>query len=70
MASWPEYATAVALRLEVDDSITVIAPHGLEDLFGCVIRRTPVRVSINTYRQRVAQKRYAVRWPKVRIVPC
>lgn len=70
IASWPEYATSVALRLEVDDAITVIAPHGLEDLFGCVIRRNPVRASINTYRQRVIQKRYAARWPKVQVVPC
>lgn len=70
VASWPEYATSVGLRLEADDSITVIAPHGLEDLFNCVVRRNPVRVSVDTYRQRVAQKRYAARWPKVQIVPC
>ncbi|WP_245213638.1 nucleotidyltransferase family protein [Rhodoferax sp. AJA081-3] len=70
VASWPEYATSVGLRLEADDSITVIAPHGLEDLFNCVVRRNPVRVSVDTYRQRVVQKRYAARWPKVQIVPC
>ncbi len=70
VASWPEYATSVGLRLEGDDSITVIAPHGLEDLFDCVVRRNPVRVSVDTYRQRVAQKRYSSRWPMVRIVPC
>jgi len=68
VASWPEYATSVGLRLEWDDSITVIAPHGLEDLFACVVRRNPVRVSVNTYRQRVEQKRYAARWPGVRVV--
>lgn len=69
VASWPEYATSVGLRLEADDSITVIAPHGLEDLFGCVVQRNPTRVSLDTYRQRTAQKRYATRWPKVQIVP-
>lgn len=70
VASWPEYATSVGLRLERDESITIIAPHGLEDLFACVVRRNPARVSINTYRQRVEQKRYCERWPSVRIVPC
>ena len=70
VASWPEYATAVGLRLEADDAITVIAPLGLEDLFACVVRRNPARVSLATYRQRVAQKRYAERWPRVRIVAC
>lgn len=69
VASWPEYATAVGLRLEADDSLTVIAPLGLDDLFGMVVRRNPRRVSPATYRQRVAQKNYPGRWPRVRIVP-
>lgn len=70
VASWPEYATSVGVRLEADDSLTVIAPHGLDDLFDLVVRRNPVRVSVETYRERVAQKRYAERWPKVTVVPC
>jgi len=70
VASWPEFATSVGLRLEADDSLTVIAPHGLEDLFAIVVRRNPARVSVETYRQRVKHKRYAERWPKVRVVPC
>jgi hypothetical protein len=69
VASWPEYATAVGLRLEADDAITVIAPHGLDDLFGLVVRRNPLRVSVETYRERVAQKRYTERWPRVTVVP-
>ena len=68
VASWPEYATCVGLTLNEDDSITVIAPHGLGDLFGCVVRRNPARVSLDTYRQRVLQKNYASRWPKVKVV--
>ena len=70
VASWPEFATSVGIRLEADESLTVIAPHGLDDLFSVVVRRNPARVSIETYRQRVAHKRYAERWPKVSIVPC
>ncbi|CAJ0813243.1 nucleotidyltransferase family protein [Ralstonia flaminis] len=68
VGSWPEYATSVGLTLNADDSITVIAPHGLDDLFGMVIRRNPARVSIETYRERIAQKRYTERWPRVTIV--
>ncbi|HKX42091.1 MAG TPA: nucleotidyltransferase family protein [Burkholderiaceae bacterium] len=69
IASWPEYATAVGVTLAHDDSVRVLAPLGLEDLFGIVVRRNPARVSVRTYRERVAQKRYAERWPQVRIVP-
>ena len=70
VASWPEYATSVGLAMTADDSIHVIAPHGLDDLFSMVVRRNPARVSVATYRQRVAQKRFAERWPQVTIVPC
>jgi hypothetical protein len=68
VASWPEYATAVGLCLRADDTIDVIAPYGLDDLFNCVVRRNPARVSLHTYRQRVAQKNYPARWPRVTIL--
>lgn len=69
VASWPEYATAVGLRMEPDDALTVIAPLGLEDLLAMRVRRNPRRVSLASYRQRLAQKDYARRWPGVRIEP-
>ena len=68
VASWPEYATSVGITLDAQHALRVIAPHGLEDLFSIVVRHNPTRTSIDTYRRRVAQKRYAERWPKVRIV--
>lgn len=69
VASWPEYATAVGLWLTDRDAIGVIAPWGLSDLFGMRIRRNPVRVSLDTYRARVAQKHYTRRWPRVIVEP-
>jgi len=68
IATWPEYATCVGIRLNHDDSIEIIAPHGLRDLFDCVVRRNPARVSMETYRLRVEQKSYALRWPRVTVV--
>lgn len=69
IASWPEFATAVGVSLGPDNALTIIAPHGLEDLFSMVVRRNPARASAETYRQRVAQKRYTERWPNVRVMP-
>jgi uncharacterized protein len=46
----------------------VVAPCGLEDLFGLVCRRNPRRVSVAHYRRRVRDKRIADRWLGVRIV--
>jgi hypothetical protein len=68
VASWPEYATAVGLWLDAADCLHVIAPYGLDDLFGMVVRRNPARASLATYRERVASKRYAQRWPRVRVM--
>ena len=69
VASWPEFATAVGLWLDDADRLHVIAPHGLDDLFAMVVRRNPARVSVEIYRERVASKRYAQRWPRVTVVP-
>lgn len=70
VASWPEYATAVAVWLDVAGAVQVIAPHGLDDLFALRIRRNPARVSVYTYRQRVQQKQYTRRWPAVTVDAC
>jgi hypothetical protein len=68
VGTWPETATAVAVRLLPDDGIRVVAPCGLEDLFGLVCRRNPRRVTVEEYRRRVQSKRIAERWPRVRVV--
>jgi hypothetical protein len=70
VASWPEYATSVGVYLGGNGSVEIIAPYGLEDLFALRVQRNPARVSPETYRQRVEQKQYAKRWPRVSVVPC
>jgi hypothetical protein len=69
VATWPETATAVAVRLCADDSLEVLAPSGLADLLGGICRRNPRRVTVEEYRRRVAHKGVAQRWPKVVIEP-
>jgi hypothetical protein len=68
VATWPETATPVAIRLLPDNSLRVVAPCGLADLFGLVCRRNPRRVPVEGYRRRVHSKRIAERWPMVTIV--
>jgi uncharacterized protein len=68
IASWPEYATCVGVALGDRGEIQIIAPWGLGDLFGITVRRNPTRVSLETYRQRVEQKRYTQRWPMAKVV--
>ncbi len=68
VASWPETATSVAVRLEHDDQLRIIAPLGLSELFEMVVRRNLRRVSTETYRERIKTKKYLERWPRVQIV--
>jgi uncharacterized protein len=46
----------------------VVAPHGLDDLFDCICRHNPTRVSAAFYEQRVAAKAWRTRWPRMRYV--
>jgi uncharacterized protein len=56
------------MRLGKADELTIVAPLGLDDLLGLVHRRNPTRVSVEEYERRLATKRIAERWPRVRIV--
>jgi len=67
VATWPEFATCVGVNLDGNESIGVVAPHGLEDLFGLRVRHNPLRASVVTYRQRVESKRFSERWPLLSI---
>ena len=67
VGTWPEFATCVGVYLNADDSLGVIAPHGLGDLFGLRVQHNPVRASVATYRQRVKSKCFAERWPLLTI---
>jgi hypothetical protein len=68
VATWPETATAVAVRLHADRHLSVTTCCGLDDLLGGVCRRNPRRVTLATYHRRLAAKRVAERWPNVLVL--
>ncbi|MGG5824022.1 nucleotidyltransferase family protein [Falsiroseomonas sp. HW251] len=68
LAHWPETATAVAARL-ARGRIEILAPHGVDDLMGFVIRPTPSHAADRSaLRARLAAKRWRERWPALRVV--
>jgi hypothetical protein len=69
VATFPETAVCVGVRLLPDDSLHVVAPYGLDDLLGMVHRHNPARATVEIYEQRVASKRITERWPRVTVVP-
>ena len=54
------------VRLEPDDTLTIAAPFGLEDLFALRLRPNPNRRTAGFPRTSAS---IAARWPEVRIEP-
>jgi hypothetical protein len=69
VATFPETAVCVGVRLLPEDSLHVVAPYGLDDLMGLVHRHNPARATVEIYEQRLASKRITERWPRVMVVP-
>ena len=68
LVAWPETATAIAVRLNHDNQLEVMAPFGLSDLFELKLRWNPQLVSYDLFLNRVMQKRWLERWPKLQLV--
>jgi hypothetical protein len=69
VATFPETASCVGVRLGADDSLHVVAPYGLGDLLGCACRHNPARVPADFYEERVAAHGWRERWPRMVYVP-
>ena len=67
VATWPETATCVAVRLAASGT-DVCAPYGLADLLDGVWRVNPVRVTPEMSMRRLARQRVQARWPGVKVV--
>ena len=69
MIYWLESVTSVGVRLEADDTLTVIAPLGTDDLLNLVCRPTAYgRQHLDQYEARIAAKNWRGLWPKVRFL--
>jgi hypothetical protein len=55
---------SVGVRLEAHGALTVVAPFGLEDLFGLVLRPNPIRRTAGFARTAAS---VTARWPEIRV---
>lgn len=69
VGTWPETATAVAVRLGADDVLEICAPLGTDDLLNGIWRRNPRRVSLEKSLARLRRHDPQKRWPRVTVVP-
>ena len=66
MKTWPETASAVAVRMD-SGRLKLLAPFGLVDLFSLKVRR-PDQAHAERFTRRVADKRWTAKWPSVVVV--
>ncbi len=64
--TWPTTATTIGVRCD-GDGLRVYAAHGLNDLFGMIIRANKILVSKAVYEQKVG--RWTKMWPKLKVIP-
>lgn len=69
ISHWPETVTAVAVTLDDNNNVIFEAPLGKEDLVTMNVHPSPTfasrKESMDKYRNRVTQKEWARKWPKL-----
>lgn len=68
MSYWVEVETAVGATLDDSCEVVIIAPFGVEPLFGFTITLNAKRPKPFDFRQRIAEKRWLEIWPQLRVV--
>jgi hypothetical protein len=68
LATWPETATAVGLRLTSQGEMEVLAPLGLADLFALRLRHNAALTPPELFWKRVEAKQWRQRWPELEVV--
>ena len=68
LSQWPETVTAIGIKLE-NGELKLVAPYGIDDLINLIIRPSPKFADINKVKERIRQKRWQEKWPKLKVLP-
>lgn len=68
LSRWPEVVTAIGARIDDMDNIIICSPHGLDDLFNLIVRRSPLYKDKNYYLERISKKEWKNQWPLITII--
>ena len=69
VSHWVESPTCVAVALNDDNDLVLMAPHGIDDLVNMIVRPSPgFTRSLDIYRERMRRKNWSAIWPKLKIV--
>lgn len=68
LSYWPETCTAIAVKLTGEGELKLIAPFGLKDLLGLVVRIGPKFDDKKEYENRIRRKKWEELWPDLKII--
>lgn len=72
IANFPETVTALGVKLDEQNKIVLVAPHGIADILQMSVNPVPRFAKnkdlLKVYEQRVQNKNWLTIWPNVRIV--
>jgi hypothetical protein len=63
---WPETATAIAVKLNSNNKIEILAPYGLNDLFDLIVKPTP-NFDLIVFQKRVNEKQWIKQWKNLKL---
>jgi hypothetical protein len=68
ISEWPETVTAIGVTMDKNNKLKLIAPYGIDDLVNFIARPSPkFKGGIEVVRERIAQKKWQEKWPKINI---
>ncbi len=66
ISTFVEVPTCIGVRLEKDNSLTICAPYGLDDLFTLQVKKVSLPfISQELYSKRIKEKQWQKNWPKL-----
>lgn len=70
MSHWPETATAIGIKISMNDKIILNFCYGIDDLLSLIARPTPQfrGDKIKTFYDRIDKKGWCERWPNLIII--
>lgn len=71
ISKFPETATSLGVKLDERNALTLVAPHGVDDVLNLEVKPTDYfkedKGRIAIYEERIAKKNWKSRWDKIKV---
>mgnify|MGYP001575723697 CR=1 FL=1 len=69
LSKWIETATCIGVKLNKNNKLEFISPHGISDLVNLIIRPTPnTNSDYQKFMEHIKKKQWIIKWPKLKVL--